>query len=495
MNEPTAFEKRIKQTYRLPEMDPVFYDHLEVKLKAFHSVSKVKAKGAFHLSRGWIYAMIVPLVICALTLTIGPSRVWAQILSALGVVPGIGLVDTSSPFRQLAEPVSDTKDGITLAIKSAFLSADQTVITYTMSDLPVEIKPAKFGDPECSTPAYLTLPDGSKVEASATGGNLAPDGSFVYDIRFSGPFPANFDRATLVFPCLEGTARGSGPEDWPMVLTFKPASEDVTVYPATLMPSPASVENPAVVKPPIVDGDHQEGMVVLGVVEKPDSYWITWAYPDTFDKDVRANNQLYVVPFNPVLYDANGTELPEPGQDIQLELWKYEGSLVNQLSDQDKLKYTGSLHTFVVPKSGVAFPVYAKQDVYERSFPEKKAYADFEFDGSQVQTSDKPVEINQEIQIGSIKFKLVSIGKSQYGGYTFNFDGQESKVITAEVDLVGYDSDLHGSDSFNLNDPYHFSTSVMYTQIPAGKLTVRISYPAVLGDKISFIGSWSPDQK
>jgi len=115
-------------------------------------------------------------------------------------VPNVGLVDTSSPFRQLAEPVSDTREGVTLDIQSAFLSADQTIITYTMSDLPVEIKHAKFGDPECFTPAYLTLPDGSRVEASGSSSGLTPDGSYANSIRFSDPVPANFNQATLVFP-------------------------------------------------------------------------------------------------------------------------------------------------------------------------------------------------------------------------------------------------------------------------------------------------------
>jgi len=38
------------------------------------------------------------------------------------------------------------------------------------------------------------------------------------------------------------------------------------------------------------------------------------------------------------------------------------------------------------------------------------------------------------------------------------------------------------------------SPAEMYSQIPAGKQTVRISQPAVLGDLISFIGSWSPEK-
>ena len=244
----------------------------------------------------------------------------------------------------------------------------------------------------------------------------------------------------------------------------------------------------------IVDGDRQEEMVILSVVEKPESYWVTWAYPDQFDYGVQTNGQLYVVPFNPVLYDANGTELPEPNHETQLELWKYEEGLRNQLSDQDRMKYSDTMHTLVVPKSGVIFPVYAKQNVYERSFPEKEAYAEVEFDGTRVQTSDKPIEINQEVQVGSVKFELRAIEKSRYGGYSFLFDGTQGKVVQCQVGLAGHPTDMGGNGSFNPDDPFSFYQAEMYRQIPTGKLTVRISQPAVLGDLISFTGSWAPEK-
>jgi len=509
MNNLNSFEKEIKQTYRLPEANPAYFKQLEAKLQAKQPHPEVSARPAFHLARGWAYAVATLLLIGVMVIAIGPSKVLAQIQAVFGFVPNVGLVDTSSPFRQLAQPASDTRDGVTLDIQSAFLSADGTIITYTMSDLPTEIKHTRFGEPECNLPAYLTLPDGSRIEAAGSSSGLTPDGSYANNIRFSDTVPTNFNQATLVFPCLEGTARGKGPEDWQFALTFKPAPENLAVYPATLMPSQAQVENPASTKvepaaqPQVesrtpampammVDGDRQEEMVVLAMVEQPDAYWVTWAYPGKRDNDIQINGELYAVPFNPVLYDANGAELQEPDHETQLELWKYEESLRSQLSGQDQLKYLGSMYTFAVPKSGVAFPVYAKQNVYERSFPEKEAYAEIEFDGSKVQTSDNPVEINQEIQLGSVKFTLSAVEKNPYGGYSFLFDGAEGKVVQCQAGLVGYKTNMGGGSSFNPGDPFHFYQAEMYSQIPTGMLTVRVSQPAVLGDLISFIGSWSP---
>ena len=111
-----------------------------------------------------------------------------------------------------------------------------------------------------------------------------------------------------------------------------------------------------------------------------------------------------------------------------------------------------------------------------------------------MQTSDNPVEINQEIQLGSVKFKLEAIEKNQYGGYSFLFDGTEGNVVQCQAGLVGYTTNMGGSSSFNPDDPFHFKQAEMYSQIPTGMLTVRVSQPAVLGDLISFIGSWSPEK-
>lgn len=510
MNDLTPFEKEIKQTYRLPEVNPAYFKQLEAELHTRQPHPEANVRPAFPFVCGWSFAIATLLFIVVMVLAIGPSKVLAQIQAAFGFVPNVGLVDTNSPFRQLAEPVSDTRDGITLDIRSAFLSADGTIITYAMSDLPAEMKRAQFGDPECRTSAYLALPDGSKLEAGETSGQLEPDGYFVYNTRFSGPFPAQFNRATLVFPCLIGAAPGKGPQNWQIALAFKAAPEDIMVYPATLAAPQTQVKNHvlATVQPithpedetmapaalaMIVDGDRQEEMVLLGVVEKPDVYWVTWAYPNKFDFDIQSNGHLYVSPFNPVLYDANGRQLPEPDHKTQLELWKYEDSLRNQLSGQDQLKYSG-MHAFIVPKSGVIFPVYAKQNVYERSFPEKEAYAEVEFDGARVQISGSPFEINQEIQVGSVKFEIKAIENDTHGGYTFLFDGADGRVIQCLVELVGYPTDMRGSGSFDPVDPFHFYQAVMYHQVPTGKLTVRVSQPAVLGDLISFIGSWLPEK-
>lgn len=511
MDDFNTFEKEIRLTYHLPEADPNFFKHLETRLAISQVQTEVKTGPFSSLSLRWVYGGAILILIGIILFVSGPSKVLAQIQAAFGYVPGIGLVDTDSPFRQLSEPVVDTKDGVTLTIQSAFLSTDQTVISYTLSDLPEGIKRGKFGDPECLLPTYLVLPDGRKIESSVERGSLMPDGSFVRTIQFNAPLPEKYNGAVLVFPCLEGTARGKGPKDWQVSLAFKPASTDTVIYPATIVPSPtipitpspvSSSETPtsmALTETPlmpalIVDGERQEEMVLLGVVEKPDSYWVTWAFPEKDDRDIHVNGYLFIMPFNPVLYDANGVQLPPPDQETDTELWQLKDSLRNRLPEQDRIKYTSTMVSLVIPKTGVAFPVYAKQNIYERSFPEKTDFIDIDFDASKVLAADKPLELNREIQLGSVKFMLESVEKNAYGGFSFNFDGAEGRVVQCEIDVLGQESNMSGSGSFYLDDPFHFYESEMFGQFPSGKQTVRVSQPAVLGDLVSYIGSWSPGE-
>ena len=505
------FEEEIKRTYHLPTPNPEFLSHLEKEFADPPAANQATTvKPPFRVAKGWGYAAITLTLLLALLFAIGPTKVLAQIQAIFGYVPGVGVVDTSYTFYQLDKSVSDTKDGITLTIESALLSADQTIITFSISDLPLEFRPIKFGDPVCNTPAYLTFPDGSEIQSSHFSTDLQATGTYKHLLMFNNPGNTEIKQATLIFPCLEGVVLGKGPMDWQFVLNFTPAPEDLEIFPVFMSDLNQPVEHEAEVRATlgldeidvseendmpatIVDGDRQEEMSVLGVAEKEDSYWVTWASPMPRDPDIQVNGFLRMMPFNAVLYDANGVEQPPADLELQNELWDFQESLLDQLPDEDQLKYVGTAHTFAVPKTGFAFPAYLKLNVLERSFPEKEQFAEIQFDGTAVQNSDDPVPVNQKVQIGDIVFELVSIEKGEYGGYTFNFDGAQGEVIDCRVELVGHPTDTSGQSSLVANDPFHFHQSLIYFSPPTGDLTVRIDLPAVLGDMISLIGTWSPN--
>ncbi len=69
------------------------------------------------------FAILAPMIIG--TLVIGPQRVYAAVLQLFGYIPGVGIVDQNSPIRLLAEPVSITRDGITVSVNQVVLTGNR----------------------------------------------------------------------------------------------------------------------------------------------------------------------------------------------------------------------------------------------------------------------------------------------------------------------------------------------------------------------------------
>jgi len=511
MNNFSEFEKEIQETYQLPQPSPTFIRRVEMEIKTQRQQDGKQSRSFFQQSRGWVYAAITIVLLAILLFTIGPSKVLAQIQAILGFVPGVGVVESDTSFYSLVEPISDTREGITIEIESAVFSKDKTVIQFRMDEIPDEMRTESFGQPECMTPAYIIFPDGNKVQSSRHNLMRDSNGSFINTLQFHDLELNDFRNATLVFPCLDGTAINKGPQDWQFNLALEPTLDDINFYPLNLVksteientkksstevPAQASQETDTNPMPEmIIDGDRHEEMIVLSVVEKPDSYWVTWAFPISVDPldDVSISGENFVLPGSvEVLYDANGEVIPPRDG-----MWDdFQQDLLRQLPEEDQIKYfpLASMRTFAVPKSGVEFPVYMKVNAIERSIPEKEDYADIEFDGSLIQSEDQPVVFDQDLEIGDIKFKLRSIYIDLWGAYGFKFDGSEGNVIECEVEILGYDYTYRGYGLPAISGGrIFFEQYLMFTPLPSGPLTLRISHPAIIGDTVTFIGSWSPE--
>ncbi len=137
-------------------------------------------------------------------LLIGPQRVATAMRSLIGYLPGVGIVDRSAPIRILAEPVSLTRQGITVSVNRATLTADQTQIEVGVSGVPLSAYPKSEAVLGCIEPSYLRLPDGTRLEVDAI-------------------FPANVNEAVYVMPCIFNTLPGAAPTDWELPLKFIPA--------------------------------------------------------------------------------------------------------------------------------------------------------------------------------------------------------------------------------------------------------------------------------
>ncbi len=173
---------------------------------------------------------------------------------SLGYIPGVGIVDQDAAIRVLAEPVSQTRDGITLTIEQAILTSERTFLVYSVDEIPQDARPKGEGGFFCSpSSATLLLPDGTELRLTDGSGDGWESG--YRDRLYYLPIPADVNTVTFVLPCLMDVAPNAAPQDWELTLEFLPAPADFSIStvievatsqpPATLAPDSVSLTESA----------------------------------------------------------------------------------------------------------------------------------------------------------------------------------------------------------------------------------------------------------
>jgi hypothetical protein len=183
--------------------------------------------------------MVIIIVVLALSLLTGVVYAIGRLT---GYIPGIGFVQKDS-LRVLAEPVSQTKDGITVSIEQVVVDSERTVIIYKTEGLTIAAANSKGeggGNPFGSV-QLLRLPDGSTLKESTdyTGtpepilDSIKTEGgwpNYVQRLVYP-PVSANVNELTLVIPVLQNMPVGAAAENWSLAFHLKPAPADITYAP------------------------------------------------------------------------------------------------------------------------------------------------------------------------------------------------------------------------------------------------------------------------
>lgn len=215
MNEWTSspqFENEIRQSFVVPEIRSAFVDQVYGELLQLAAAKTKKPRSFLGPRPAWTIAFAILSLIILGTLVIGPQRVYAAVTRLFGYIPGVGVVDQSSPIRILAEPVSLTRDGITIMVNQAVLTSSETRLDFGVSGVPLSAYPKSETVSGCIEPAYLRFSDGVKSDINA-------------------PIPANVNEATLVIPCIFNTLPATVPTDWELHLRFIAAPANYTILP------------------------------------------------------------------------------------------------------------------------------------------------------------------------------------------------------------------------------------------------------------------------
>jgi hypothetical protein len=381
---------------------------------------------------------------------------------SLGYIPGIGLVEPSAGLRVLAAPAVVEREGITLTVTQGVVSAEQTVLTFRVENIPESALARDFAEgetppPVCSPSDRLRLADGTTLASGAAEGGGWQLG-FEFRETFD-PLPAGVDEATLMVACLLGTTPGSAPENWEVPLTFVPAPADMTILPvlevspspaitpqaggevaATPRPSPISIERTIELEDgTILIGSFHSITTSGGLVTSP----YLWSVRMT---DATGNN----VPYDYV------SDIDLPAGDEHTSYWAYE--------------ILGRDH---------AWPLTISVDTVQASLP--GAQTSFDFDTGSSPQPGQEWTLNQDLTVGGYSLRVLTATRTQ-DGYDFSFQGDPA-MAGVGIDIQGtspYISPAGGGGGSGGGDG-SLSAGVAYSgPVPAGNLTIVVRDVSIL---------------
>jgi hypothetical protein len=452
----SQFEEEIRAAVAVPQARAEFIDDLHAQL-LHRASSKAGHSRSIFLRPIWVMVFIAAIFLAGILL-IGPQRVATAMRSLIGYLPGVGIVDQSAPIRILAEPVSLTRQGITVSINRATLTADRTQIEVGVSGVPLSAYPKSEAVLGCIEPSYLRLPDGTRLEVDAI-------------------FPANVNEAVYVMPCIFNTLPGAAPTDWELPLKFIPAPPDMTVMPVIevtptvqeistqSLPAPQAAESvtPAPAQPVTVS--------VERVIETGDGYILVGAI-----RPQPGGEYSMQVSGVPVILDANGQKVAYwYPQDI-------DPYALLQLNQNDQP------FSFQIKASGVTFPIAIEIPGRFITPADPNATAELTFD---VEANPRPGQewlLNQEIELAGHTLKLASITTDASNGYEFRFETGE-EIAGLSVQIAGYTPIGGGGGSDGRGS---ITQSLSYAELPTGSLKIIFSNLMLASETQFWKGQWAP---
>lgn len=454
------FEEEIRQAFFIPPVRSEFVNQLYSDLN--HHVDNKPNQtirfGGFRPTRLAIIT-IFSLVFISI-LIISPQRVVEAVRSLIGYIPGVGLVDQNAPIRVLAEPVTITRDEISITVVSAILTGDQTFIEYRIFGVPASAYPNNESQAGCTTTEYLLLPDATRLDRVQNGFE---------------PVPQGINSADLVLPCIFNTLPGTTPENWEFPLRFTAAPPDLTVMPVTeISPTPQAFNT-----------QHP--------LEESNPTSAPTANPVTISKEIKTEDGYILVgQFQP--HTASGESFQLNGA---MHITDVSGKTVSYSYPQDVNEalspVDGGNFNFgwaaQFDAAGLAYPLTVQFSGTPLFPADPEAIAIFTFDAGPNPQPGQKWTPNQNIQLAGHTLKLISIVSDSREGYSFQFK-VDPNVSHADLQIMDYMPVGSGGGS----DPDNgiFTTSLSYAQLPAGEVTIVLSNLILIGDPVTYQQEWSP---
>lgn len=431
--------------------------------------------------------MIVVLVLLLLT-----GVVYA-IGNALGYIPGIGFVQSAS-LRVLVEPVSQTREGITVTIEQVTVDSERTIIVYKTEGLKIAAANSKGEGGPFGAPTSLRLPDGTNLEVSADNGLGGTPEPLITNIHTEGgwpnyvqrlvypPVPAGMNELTLSIPILETMPAGAAPENWEITFQLKPAPPDMTFAPITEL---AAASTPLQTEPTVSPAAGKTGMPEISntatlhgftfkldnVIELDDGFVFTGSL--SWDDSAFPTGKGFAGAAIPTLTD-------ESGQKIPIEVVQLNGGTY----DEHHAPWS-----YRTNRKAFAGPLVLSIQSIETSVTEPAV--DFAVDFGSNPQIGQTLEINHNFVVEGHTIRLLSVSLGavpdtcQGVSVDFNFRGDAPDIgaylddvipVTPMVCTPGVGGGGGGGGPV---DPNVFSTGITYKDVPSGvhHFSISMSVP------------------
>ena len=449
-------ERELEAFFSEAPLSDTFVNSLKFQLNSKINSRPVRKPHPLILRPVWIVLVFLLLALLTTTLIIGPTKVYAELRRLLGYIPGVGLVDSSAPIRVLAEQVEQTRDGVTITVTNATLTADRTHIEYRTFGVPLDAYPTDENVGGCYEQDYLLLADGTKLERM----NDFP------------ALPADVYKATLVIQCIPNTLPGAAPENWQIPLKFMAAPPDFTVMPVIEV-IPTETETPE----PVDETTEQpldSSVSVTQIIETDTGYILVGRFAPSSQQGEWVQTKGM-----PVMTDANGSNVP---YSISTDVDPGGNDIFNG----------GYGFAYQFDAIGVSFPITLTFNGVIISKSDPAASVEVPFDFGETFTPGQEWQPDLQFDLAGHTLRLVTIYAGSNGGYSFHFE-VDPYVYGVGVEIKGVSANGGGGGGGGGLTDGKFSTSLSYAQPPVGEQVLVFSNLSVIGDPLTWQGTWSPE--
>jgi hypothetical protein len=456
------FEADIRAALGAKEPRDEFTAKLKSDLARHASEMTIVKNPALRLRPAWTIAAAILAVLILVTLAIGPQKVYAAVRQLFGYIPGIGIIERSDSLRILAEPVTETREGITVTVSQAVLTEAGTQLEYSITGLSLSAYPREESNPGCMDPGYLRLPDGRQLVSGFGGGTIS---QFTFDYP---AIPVDADEATFVLPCLLNTAPGAAPENWELPLRFRPAPADFEILPVIEV-SPQATPTQTGLEVPEAEATHAT-ISVDQVIETEEGYILVGA----LRPQVQAGENLQMTGMA-TLKDASGRTIP---YDFPMD--------VNPPDDEEIMRQGGSTWALSIKGASVQFPLTITFSGVVIRQVDPQASASLVVDVGNNPQPGQVFELNRAVAIAGETITLVSM-TADSDGYTFAIDpGRALSGVSLAIE--GKTANGGGGGGWGGT----FYTSLSYDERPVGELTLQFTNPLAAGPTETWQTTWGP---